>query len=131
MLTQSDEESTVVCFEVRGRSVSRRRSSRRSRIGDLALLDPFSLIEGLGLRPTRLRGDDLLELLGEDEEERIDNVVAMLRRSSPEDVNELARIVQLGLARVAEERANDASPREADVLVDHAGEAEGTEVGHL
>lgn len=74
-------------------------------MGDLALLDPFSLIEGLGLRPTRLRGDDLLELLGEDEDERIDNVVAMLRRSSPEDVNELARIVQEALARIAEERA--------------------------
>ena len=75
-------------------------------MGDLALLDPFSLIEGLGLRPTRLRGDDLLELLGEDEDERIDNVVAMLRRSSPEDVNELARIVQQALARVAGERGS-------------------------
>ena len=75
-------------------------------MGDLALLDPFSLIEGLGLRPARLRGADLLELLGEDEDERIDNVVAMLRRSSPEDVNELARIVQEALARLAEERGS-------------------------
>ena len=75
-------------------------------LGDLGLLDPFSLVEGLGLRPTRLRGADLLELLGEDEDERIENVMAMLRRSSPEDVNELARIVQQALQRVAEERAN-------------------------
>lgn len=75
-------------------------------MGDLALLDPFSLIEGLGLRPTRLRGADLLELLGQDEDERIDNVVTMLRRSSREDVNELARIVQQALARVAEERGS-------------------------
>jgi hypothetical protein len=75
-------------------------------IGDLALLDPFNLIDGLGLRPTRLRGADLLDLLGEDEDERIDNVVAMLRRTSPEDVNELARIVQQALGRVAEERAS-------------------------
>lgn len=75
-------------------------------MGDLALFDPFSLIEGLGLRPTRLGGDDLLELLGEDEDERIDNVVKMLRRSSPEDVNELARIVQHALARIAEEQAS-------------------------
>jgi hypothetical protein len=75
-------------------------------IGELALLDPFSLIDGLGLRPTRLRGADLLDLLGEDEDERIGNVVAMLRRTSPEDVNELARIVQQALGRVAEERAS-------------------------
>lgn len=75
-------------------------------LGDLGLLDPFSLVEGLGLRPTRLRGADLLELLGEDEDERIENVMAMLRRSSPEDVNELARIVQQALQRVAEERAS-------------------------
>ena len=86
--------------------MSRRRSSRRSTLGEFGLLDPFSLIEGLGLRPTRLRGDDLLELLGEDEDERIDNVVAMLRRSSPEDVKELTRIVQQALARIAEERAS-------------------------
>ena len=75
-------------------------------IGDFALLDPLSLIESLNLRPSRLRGADLLELLGEDEDERIDNVMAMLRRSSPEDVNELARIVQQALQRVAEERAS-------------------------
>ena len=75
-------------------------------LGDLGLLDPFSLVEGLGLRPTRLRGADLLELLGDDEDERIENVMAMLRRSSPEDVNELARIVQQALQRVAEERAS-------------------------
>lgn len=75
-------------------------------LGDLGLLDPFSLVEGLGLRPTRLRGADLLELLGEDEDERIENVSAMLRRSSPEDVNELARIVQQALQRVAQERAS-------------------------
>ena len=75
-------------------------------LGDLGLLDPFSLVEGLGLRPTRLRGADLLELLGEDEDERIENVMAMLRRSSPEDVNELARIVQQALQRVAQERAS-------------------------
>ena len=86
--------------------MSRRRSARRSRIGDLALLDPFSLIEGLGLRPTRIRGADLLELLGEDEDERIDNVAAMIRRSSQDDVNELARIVQQAIGRVAEERAS-------------------------
>ena len=75
-------------------------------LGDLGLIDPFSLMDGLGLRPTRLRGADLLELLGEDEDERIENVTAMLRRSSPEDVNELARIVQQALQRVAQERAS-------------------------
>jgi flagellar motor switch protein FliG len=74
-------------------------------LGDLGLLDPFSLMDGLALRPARLRGADLLELLGEDEDERIENVMAMLRRSSPEDVNELARIVQQALQRVAQERA--------------------------
>ena len=75
-------------------------------LGDLGLLDPFSLVDGLGLRPTRLRGADLLDLLGEDEDERVENVMAMLRRSSPEDVNELARIVQQALQRVAQERAS-------------------------
>jgi flagellar motor switch protein FliG len=75
-------------------------------LGDLGLLDPFSLMDGLALRPARLRGADLLELLGEDEDERIENVMAMLRRSSPEDVNELARIVQQALQRVAQERAS-------------------------
>jgi hypothetical protein len=75
-------------------------------LGDLGLLDPFSLVDGLGLRPTRLRGADLLDLLGEDEDERVENVMAMLRRSSPEDVSELARIVQQALQRVAQERAS-------------------------
>jgi len=85
--------------------VSRRRSTRRSM--DLGLLDPFSLLESFGsVRPQRLRGEDILDLLGEDEEERIGNVTAMLRRTSQEDVDELIRIVQQALARIAEERSS-------------------------
>ena len=76
-------------------------------LGDLGLLDPFSLFEGLTVRPSRLRGADLLELLGEDEDERIENVTAMLRRTSEEDVSELARIVQQALQRVARERVRE------------------------
>jgi hypothetical protein len=87
--------------------VSRRRSTRGSRT-DLGLLDPFSILDGLAssMSPRRLRGEDILELLGEDEEERVENVTAMLRRSSEEDVNELIRVVQQAMARVAQERAS-------------------------
>ena len=87
--------------------MSRRRSTRRSRT-DLGLLDPFSILDGfaLSMSPRRLRGEDILDLLGEDEEERVENVTAMLRRSSEEDVNELIRVVQQAMARVAEERAS-------------------------
>ena len=88
--------------------MSRRRSVRRSSITDLGLFDPFGVIEGLGsFGPRQLRGDNVLELLGEDEEERVETVVAMLRRSSEEDVNELIRIVQHALERVARERAGE------------------------
>jgi hypothetical protein len=86
--------------------VSRRRSVRRTRISDLSIFDPSFFIEGLGsFGAPRLDRVDVLELLGEDEEERVETVVAMLRRSSEEDVNELIRIVQQALERVARERA--------------------------
>ena len=53
-------------------------------MSDLALLDPFFLIEGLGaLRPPRLRGANILELLGEDEEERVETVRRPTRPTSP------------------------------------------------
>ena len=75
---------------------------------ELGLLDPFSLLDSLGsFRPHRLRGEDILDLLGEDEEERIDNVTAMLRRSSEEDVDELLRIVQQAMVRLGEEGLAD------------------------
>jgi hypothetical protein len=74
-------------------------------MADLAFLDPFGFLEGLGSSPRG--GADLLELLGEDEEERVETVVAMLRRSSEEDVSELIRIVQQALERVARERVSE------------------------
>jgi hypothetical protein len=87
--------------------VSRR---RRGGIADLAFSYPMMLsdiAEGLGssMWRGRLDGADILELLGDDEEERVETVVEMLRQSSDEEINEFMRIGQMAVMRVSQERA--------------------------
>lgn len=98
----------------RERSVSRRRTGRRSGITDLAFAYPMLLsesIQGFGgsMWRGRLEGADILELLGDNEEERIETVVEMLRQSSDEEINEFLRIGQTAVLQVSQERARQAT----------------------
>jgi hypothetical protein len=53
----------------------------------------------------RLEGADILELLGDSEAERVETVVAMLRQSSDQEINEFMRIGQMAVLQVSQERA--------------------------
>lgn len=91
--------------------MSRRRSSgRRSVITDITdftIFDPWLITDGLSSfgRP---RPGNLLEMLGQDREERVETVAAMIRESSDDDVAEVMRIVQEAMGVVAAERAGAA-----------------------
>jgi hypothetical protein len=58
-----------------------------------------------GLGRGRLEGADILELLGDSEEERVETVAGMLRQSSGQEINEFMRIGQMAFMRVSQERA--------------------------
>jgi hypothetical protein len=89
----------------------RRRSRRRSGIADLAFAYPVAFTEtlserfGASLRRGRLGSADILGMLGDDEEERVASVVAILRRSSDEEISEFMRIGQAAALQVSRERA--------------------------
>lgn len=51
------------------------------------------------------------EILGDDEDERIDTVVSLLRGSSEEDLSELIGVLQLALTRLADERTGSPARR--------------------
>jgi hypothetical protein len=53
----------------------------------------------------RLEGADILELLGDSEAERVETVVAMLRKSSQGEINKFMRIGQMAVVQVSQERA--------------------------
>ena len=94
-----------------GSSVSRRRSRRRTGITDLALSYPMAFTESLAgsiggaMGRGKLEGADILELLGDSEAERVETVVAMLRQSSQDEINEFMRIGQMAVLQVSQERA--------------------------
>ena len=67
-------------------------------------LDPRFYAEELGAFSSsldRMSVADLLDLLGDDEDERIETATALLRRSSDAERHELLTIVQRALANVA------------------------------
>jgi hypothetical protein len=82
--------------------MSRRRSgTRRTSIGDL--LDPRFYARELGYFEPSVRGaslSDLLDYLGEDDDERVEAVTALLRQSSDEERQQLLAIIQRALANV-------------------------------
>ena len=57
----------------------------------------------------RLEGADILELLGDSEAERVETVVAMLRQSSEDEINEFMRIGQMAVVQVSQERTRQAA----------------------
>lgn len=83
--------------------MSRRRSAdRRPSLTDL--FDPRFYAQGLGSvppSPERMTLADLLDFLGDDEDERVETATSLLRRSSEEERRELTTIVQRALAAVA------------------------------
>jgi hypothetical protein len=97
----------------RERRVSGRRSRRRSGIADLAFAFPMAFTEslteryGASLPRGRLDSADILEMLGDNEAERVASVVAILRKSSDEDIRQFMRIGQMAVAQVSEERARE------------------------
>ena len=106
-----------MCDGGQGSSVSRRRSGRRSGITDLALSYPMAFTESLAdslggaMGRGKLEGADILDLLGDSEAERVETVVAMLRRSSEDEINEFMRIGQTAVLQVSQERAGQAAGR--------------------
>jgi len=83
--------------------MSRRRSAtRRTSIGDL--LDPRFYARELGYFEPTVRDmslSDLLDYLGEDDDERVEAVTAVLQRSSAEERQQLLAIIQRALSNVA------------------------------
>lgn len=85
--------------------MSRRRSDTR-RPSVLDLLDPRFYAQEFAYGQPSLEDislPDLLDFLGEDDDERVKNVTSLLRRSSAEERLQLATIVQRALANVAHE----------------------------
>ena len=92
--------------------MSRRRSAVR-RPSVLDLLDPRFYADELGSFSPSLRRQsvaDLLDLLGDDEDERVEAATALLRRSSNEERQELLAIVQRALANIALDPPREGSP---------------------
>jgi len=83
--------------------MSRRRpADRRPSLTDL--FDPRFYAQGLGYgqpSPERMTLADLLDFLGDDEDERVETATALLRRSSAEERVQLTTVIQRALAAVA------------------------------
>ena len=88
--------------------------------------DPLTILTRSMRRMADLRLDDItrglenfanpsargmLESMGRTREEQVETLAAMLRNSSEEDVAEMAQIFGEAMAKLAEERATDQSPR--------------------
>lgn len=99
----------------RERRASYRRSRPRSGIADLAVAFPIAFTEslserfGASLRRGRLDTVDILEMLGDDEAERVASVVELMRNSSDAEISEFMRIGQQAVLQVSEERARQQS----------------------
>ena len=60
------------------------------------------------------------EILGEDEEERVDTLVRLLRGTSEEDLNLLLESLQIALGQLDRERRRDKRRRKMRAARDHA-----------